>query len=158
LSGPEIELIVEIRSCDSGEEFTEIGKCVACEGPNYYLLEAPSTVASCKDCPTAKATCEGGSKIYPRPGYWRSSRYSENFLACYNEEACLGKNHNESNYGGECSTGYMGILCTYCDLGYSRTGSFSCSKCPTHFVNALRLLALFIALIVGITILIRSTL
>ena len=31
---------------------------------------------------------------------------------------------------GTCLTGYKGILCTTCDLEYSRTGNYKCQRCP----------------------------
>lgn len=92
------------------------------------------------------------------PGYWRSSVESDNFIECRNEEACLGKG-TSNNTLGACATGYQGILCTDCSIGYSRSGSsFKCSKCPDNKENATKLFFLFVIMLAGIVFLVRSTL
>lgn len=82
------------------------GKCQTCE-KGTYLLYAPITSTLCKECLSSeKAVCEGGNNLYPQPGYWRSSIYSEDFIRCRNDEACLGKNPPENNLMGACNEGY----------------------------------------------------
>jgi hypothetical protein len=44
----------------------------------------------CKKCPTELAICYGGSFIGPKPGYWRKSNATFNFIYCVNPNACLG--------------------------------------------------------------------
>ncbi len=88
------------------------------------------------------------------PGYWRSSVESDNFIECRNNEACLG------GIGlGKCNTGYQGVLCADCAVGYSRSGSsYKCSKCPEKAGNGVKLFFLFIIMIAAIIFLVRSTL
>lgn len=61
---------------------------------------------SCTTCPSDKAVCYGGSNIGPRPGYWRSSNSSSDFIACLYPSACLGMIAPENNPIGTCFTGY----------------------------------------------------
>jgi len=50
------------------------------------------------------------------------------------------------------------MICADCEVGYSRTGNYECSKCPDPFLNVARLLFIFLIAIVVILFLIRSTL
>lgn len=60
---------------------------------------------------------------------------------------------------GACETGYQGVLCVDCQIGYSRTGSsYECSACPDNGVNAVRLIGLFFIIIIALSLLIRSNL
>ena len=67
-------------------------------------------------------------------------------------------NPPENNSLGACNTGYQGILCTDCQIGYSRTGTYECSACPEETANAFRIMALAIIMIILLVLLIRSTL
>ena len=73
--------------------------------------------------------------------------------------SCLGRNGLENNTMGACATGYQGILCTDCAIGYSRTGSsYKCSLCPPKSENAVKLFFTFVGMLAGIVFLVRSTL
>ena len=61
---------------------------------------------SCIECPTTKAICLGGNDIGPRPGFWRTSNYSANFIQCLYPEACLGMIAPDYNPQGSCNEGY----------------------------------------------------
>ncbi|TNV88176.1 hypothetical protein FGO68_gene8013 [Halteria grandinella] len=152
-------IVLSLRQCLEGEEMLQSGKCQNCSA-GTYLLEAPIKTTLCKECVDAdKGECLGGNLLYPKAGYWRSSKYSENMIGCRNDEACLGRNPPYDNPLGACGEGYQGILCSDCEVGYSRTGSsYKCSKCPSTDTNVLRLLGLFVLLIVGLVMLIRSNL
>mmetsp|Transcript_32875 Transcript_32875/g.37654 ORF Transcript_32875/g.37654 Transcript_32875/m.37654 type:complete len:200 (-) Transcript_32875:14-613(-) len=102
--------------------------------------------------------CYGGSNVGPKPGYWRSSLTSDNFIACLYSSACLGYVSPSNNKLGECFTGYQNILCADCQPGFSRTSDFQCDKCPNATWNIIRLLLVFIAVVVGVVFMIRSTL
>ena len=54
-----------------------------------YSLATHSGPGDCKKCPTDVAICLGGSNIGPKPGYWRKSNLTANFIECVNPEACL---------------------------------------------------------------------
>ena len=150
---------LDLRPCIIGEEFLLTGQCSKC-GLQSYLLFAPNSPTSCFNCPSSDiAVCLGGNEIYPQPGYWRSSFFTDNFILCRNDEACLGGNPPENNLIGACHEGYQGPLCTDCALGFSRTGNnYKCSQCPSKILNILRLFGLFLILIVFIVVLVRSSL
>lgn len=83
---------------------------------------------SCKTCPTDMAICMGGANIGPKPGYWRSSNTTDNFIECQYYYACLGMISPDYNPVGDCATGYEGILCAECEVGYSRVYDYQCAK------------------------------
>ena len=109
------------------------------------------------NCQKGKMYCYGGSNIGPQPGYWRSSNTSDNFIAWLYSAACLGYVSPSNNNLGECFTGYQGILWADCKVGFSRTGGYNWDKCPNPVWNIIRLILVFIAVIIGIAIIIRST-
>lgn len=123
----QFKLNIVLRECIIGEQFTSAGKCVECaEGTSYSLVKM-SQPGNCQKCPSSKATCAGGSKIGPKSGYWRKTNSSSNFIQCLYTPACLGMIAPDYNPIGSCLTGYQGILCTDCAIGYSRKGDYECS-------------------------------
>jgi hypothetical protein len=89
------------------------------------------------------------------PGYWRSDLLSEILYECQIYDSCLGG--NETDYLGECFTGYTGILCQTCIAGYSRNSAGKCNKCPNQSVNVVILL-FFAFMMIGISVvLVKST-
>jgi hypothetical protein len=109
-------------------------------------------------CPNDTAICYGGSKIGPKPGYWRKNKTTSNFIKCPNYDACLGIKPPEYNELGQCADSYEGTLCGTCQVGYSKTDSFKCSKCPHKLANAIRLVFILLAAIGVVIYLVRSTL
>ena len=81
---------IKLRDCIRGEYFTAAGKCIMCAADQGYSLSLMTSPGNCVPCPTQEAYCEGGANIAPRPGYWRSSNISSDFIQCYNPSACLG--------------------------------------------------------------------
>lgn len=59
---------------------------------------------------------------------------------------------------GTCLIGYQGILCADCEPGYSTSSAYKCNKCPEFTTNVFRISAIFVAAIVVLSIMIRSTL
>ncbi|CDW91326.1 UNKNOWN [Stylonychia lemnae] len=149
-------LKINLRDCEIGEYFTVVGKCIQCE--QSFSLVKMIEPGSCDICPTEKAICNGGAKIGPLPGFWRSSNQSQNFMLCLLEQACLGMIPPLNNPLGECLLGYQGILCADCQRGYSRDGDYKCSLCPNRGLNILRLIALFIGAVTLVVFMIRQTL
>lgn len=117
-----------------------------------------SQPGSCESCPSEKATCYGGTNVGPKPGYWRKSNNTSNFIECLVYSACLGMIPPQNDPMGTCATGYQGILCTDCQKGYSRTGDYECSQCPEQSSNIVRLAFIFLIVIFGLVFMIRSTL
>ncbi len=54
-----------------------------------YSFDDPySKSASCSQCESTQETCLGGSKIAPKPGYWRYDIHSASVLECPETKAC----------------------------------------------------------------------
>ncbi|CDW87730.1 UNKNOWN [Stylonychia lemnae] len=152
----DFNLKIELRECEIGEQFTSAGKCLKCE--QSFSLVKMTSPGTCEICPTEKAICNGGAEIGPQPGFWRSSNQSIVFTQCLFEQACLGMISPQNNPKGECLQGYQGILCADCISGYSRDKEYQCAICPEPALNTLRLITIFIAVIIFVVLMIRSTL
>ena len=59
-----LKVVINLRACLEGEQFTPAGKCVYCEEPTYSIgiHSSPST---CQACPL-NAICKGGTVIGPQ--------------------------------------------------------------------------------------------
>ena len=91
------------------------------------------------------------------PGYWRKNNITDDFIACYEPKACLGMSAPTYNPVGDCEVGYYGAFCSACMPGYSRSGSYGCEKCPNPAKNLSRLIGIIILFILGVGLLVRST-
>ena len=150
---------ISLRNWIAGESFSSTGACIQCKGPDYYSLATQSSPGSCKDWQKQKMYWYGGSDIGPKPGYWRSSVTTDNFIACLYSAAWLGYVSPSNNNLGECFTGYQGIIWGDWQVGFSKTSNYQWDRCPDPTWNIIRLLLVFIAVVIGIVIIIiRSTL
>lgn len=59
---------------------------------------------------------------------------------------------------GSCAEGYRGILCSDCELEYSRSGANKCGACPSKTINIVRIAFILLGVIFLIVFLIYSTL
>ena len=148
--------IISFRHCQSGEEFTSDGQCLKCS-PRFYLIEAPTSPTSCLTC-HPNADCFGGSTVSPKPGYWRSSQTSLQFLRCYTPSACTGSSPDDFNPQGHCYPGYRGILCAQCETGFVANSNFQCAACPEMWRNVVLLVVILILATAFLVIFIRVTL
>lgn len=62
---------------------------------------------------------------------------------------CRGFGPPNYNPVGECGDGYYGALCSSCLPGYTRSGQYGCSKCPSAAKNLFRIIGIIVALIAG---------
>lgn len=147
-----------MRECNLGEAFTTSGAWETCEVNEEYLLVKLNSPGSCKACQAQRMFCNGGNDVGPKPGYWRSSNLSDNFIPCLHHSACLGYVAPTYNNLGECGEGYYGVLCQAWEVGYTRSGQHECSKCLNPVWNILILLSLLIVSIIVIVVIVRSTL
>ena len=154
----DFRLYVSLRYCEVGEQFTSNGACSECASGTSYSLIKMTSPGNCETCPSDKALCYGGSNVGPAAGYWRKSNYTSNFIKCLNTNACLGMIAPENNPMGSCATGYQGILCADCQVGYSSSGDYECGECPDQAANSMRIVGIFIIAIAAIVFMIRSTL
>ena len=119
-----------------------------CADDEFTVFSAVDTV-TCVGCP-AGGDCTGGTLapaqlttttgagvataavqqgyITAQRGYWASAHSTgDTFYECPVPSACLpGVNGSRSS----CATGYTGVLCSVCDLGYYDQYGL-CQRCPT---------------------------
>jgi hypothetical protein len=89
---------------------------------------------ACKPCPPG-ATCPGGNRIWPNPGYWSAGEFSGSVIACDPPAAC------EGGQGSACRKGHQGYSCSSCvDHYYLQNGL--CYECPKGASQSLNLFAL----------------
>ncbi|WIA31834.1 hypothetical protein OEZ86_002701 [Tetradesmus obliquus] len=140
---PPANMSVEVVPCPLGDVTAATDACLTC--PVGYYSFNPSASA-CSPCP-ASAECEGSS-IWPGPGFWLSSRRSNQLHRCLNPAACSlsvpAAAHMEDQQfkQAQCAQGYQGNLCAVCAAGYGRSHTGSCSRCmPWPTLLALYVLA-----------------
>ena len=97
---------LSLRNCIEGEAFVITGERSEFDGPNLCSLTIMTETGSCKQWPTNKAICTGGSKIAWKAGFWRSSSTTENFIECLYFYAWLGTTDPSNELTGKCATGY----------------------------------------------------
>ncbi|CAG9326025.1 unnamed protein product [Blepharisma stoltei] len=151
-----VDVAVSMRECIIGEATVGVN-CEVCAS-GFYSLDPSNT--QCLTCPSHSATCYGNWTMAPQSGYWRSGKYSDNFIACPNSAACLGGAYSSTknlSYTGECSTGYTGNLCQACDTGYSRSSSNTCGKCPDEVTNSFKVIGICILVIIVCGVMVRTT-
>ncbi|OMJ86545.1 hypothetical protein SteCoe_11896 [Stentor coeruleus] len=141
---------LNLRECINGEAIGS-SSCDPCP-VNKYLITPEE---SCKTCPTG-AECTGKDVIIALSGYWRSNLLSEVVYSCTISSACLGG--NKTNFLGYCSTGYSGVLCQSCEIGFSRDSSGKCSQCPSQTTNIVILLSFLILIVFVSVVLVKTTL
>ena len=85
-----IDMTLRVRSCVKGEGLKADGQCFQCASGTYLLAEPEEGIPTeCKSCPTEKAICLGGTKIGPKPGFWRKNNLTDKFLECKLKTACM---------------------------------------------------------------------
>ena len=122
-------LQVQTRDCLPGEIYHPKEKtCELCPFGKYSL---DPNDPYCQPCPEG-ANCTGGYFLDLKPGYWRANTSTALVIKCTGEaDRCGG------TYDSICNKGYIGTLCSRCDLNdqYIRAGSphnFNCGKCPSN--------------------------
>ena len=145
---------LNVRRCVIGEQQTKdpvTDKFICSPCPvGYYILRVPEdgTIEECKVCNPDSHMCLGGSKVGPRPGYWRKSNVTNKFFKCPNPEACIGyttpaPNSTEAsqimgyNQTGWCAEGYYGAFCSSCLPNYRQTSKNNCEKCASKLWQGL---------------------
>ena len=149
---------IALRTWNAGESFSSTGAWTEWASPDYYSLVQQTSPGRWKSCQTSKMYCKGGSDVGPKPGYWRSSLTSDNFISCLYSGACLGYVPPSNNKLGEWFTGYQGTLWAEWAVNFSKSSNYKWEKCPDLTWNIIRLFLIFLAIIIGIVIIVRSTL
>lgn len=90
---------------------------------------------SCVPCPTG-ATCPGGFRLRPLPGFWNVDESSTFVEKCRPAESCAGYTEDASGVGrgDQCNFPYRGFKCYECAPGYVRKGGSvgRCVPCPSR--------------------------
>jgi hypothetical protein len=131
--------------CIRGETLL-LGSCQACLIGTYNV---DSSVKGCLVCPD-NANCTGGDQIYPKAGYWHSSKHSAQIHNCMSSGSCL--------YGGVCSEGYFGNLCGSCVPGYGDTVPFQCEQCMPKWKTTVLFLSGWVAMFLLVSWTVHTTL
>ena len=153
-----MQITISLRDWAVGETFSSTGAWIIWNGPDYYSLSVQSQPGSCKSWQTLKMYWYGGSNVGPKPGYWRSSNTTDNFIACLYSPAWLGYVSPSNNNLGEWFTGYQGILCADWQVGFSKMNIHEWGLWPNPIWNIIRLILILIAIIICLVIVVRSTL
>jgi hypothetical protein len=64
---------------------------------------------------------------------------------------------NETHPLGICDTGYTGTVCGDCADNYSKSGTYTCSECPSRIKNIIELTFILLAVVLYVAYLTRST-
>ena len=134
-----LQLSLNFRSCLSGERLYENYTCLECNQGEYsFNLDFTQFSQPCSICyDFTPFYCFGGSRLTPKPNYWRENDESSNFLQC-NKDVCQGDPRDSSSVDfeyletyaiGVCSIGYNGILCDQCAVGYGKMNQNTCDRC-----------------------------
>eukprot|EP00347_Sterkiella_histriomuscorum_P016874 403351514 len=148
------QIVVALVDADQNIITNDDTSCYIC-GLGFYSLQQTSN--QCYECPS-HSDCLGEDKISVNKGYWRSSYLSTNIIECLNKEACVGGQLTTINSLNQlCDFGYGGNLCHSCiiqgDKQFTRIGKHECGLCPSKSVNILYILGIFIALVIGLLLL-----
>ena len=128
-------------SCSLGQRLTDSLACEDCPRFLFSFNSVFEKTTTCQVCePSYPFNCFGGLNITTKPGYWRSSKISTNFLSCPVFQNCLGDSrelNTDTPYleyfsTGICNIGYIGPLCSVCDVGYGKVGGYTCAKCDSN--------------------------
>jgi len=122
---------VYFEDCELGDTYNPItSACTTCLRESYSFSD-PFENQFCTPCNNQIAFCFGGSRIAPRPGFWRYNVNSDKMFECPINRACAGGyiyvNETYSRYApqGECNFPYQGNLCHQCTNGYAKDSSLS---------------------------------
>lgn len=160
-------LTLQTRKCVQGEVFSPNYYCNYCP-ENYYITEDSmfnfdlDKLKVCHSCPK-NAFCPGGSLVIPNSGFWRISPSTLKFIACENNDYCIGMPSNMSSLDliqnfmtyennteilmGVCLYGHENNLCQECVYGFGKYFSGgTCVVCKDY--DALVIVRLIIAFII----------
>jgi len=117
------DLNILFIKCEVGDVYDDSTKtCDTCVAGTYSFDE-PYNGARCYQCESEQETCLGGSKIAPKPGYWRYDITKASVLECPASEACMGGLVDDVYYPeGLCDFPYEGNLCNKCAPNYAKFG------------------------------------
>ncbi|EWS73747.1 transmembrane protein, putative (macronuclear) [Tetrahymena thermophila SB210] len=114
-----IQVDIQFRSCKTGENYNEIcqnclmKECVECQNGTYSLIYPTENKKNeCKSCDMSQAYSCFGDQILLRENYWRKSNDSDIIYKC----DIIDNSCNGNAQKGYCAEGYVGPLCSFCDI------------------------------------------
>ena len=111
-----------------GEIILNDNTCFLCK-PGFYSYVNPMLIEKkyqkCSIC-VSNAVCLGGNQLYPLSNYYKVFENSTYMTPCLSDGICTGYKANVSGY---CELGNIGVLCSYCDYNYDKSGKGYCSNC-----------------------------
>jgi hypothetical protein len=119
-----------LTTCVQCQQFStsQPGSSICSCGTGYYSVGSDNS-SKCIPCPVGAVCTDADSQrtvavVRSQAGYWRvPSVSSPTFLPCpFSSNACPSSNN------GSCATGYGGVMCGVCQLGY-HASSTSCTLC-----------------------------
>ena len=132
---------VDFRQCTFGEYLIKSGvftKCQECQAGYWSVGKNDlDPKQGCTECDHTSTLCLGGSKVGPKPGYWRMNKTSNIVTACNNADACIGNDVNmdysihKIDPTGKCTAQFQGNLCDKCTSGYGKISDTKCVSCKT---------------------------
>jgi len=128
------------------------GACTDASNPLSYSC-AYGGGSSCVTCPVG-ALCPGGSRLWPRVGYWSPRDASSSVTACAPPDPAVKCGGWDISAGAvRCGQPYLhgSYLCGACAAGYYPYGDGSCVTCPivAGFWDRYRILIVLFAGVVG---------
>ncbi|CAI2380520.1 unnamed protein product [Moneuplotes crassus] len=138
----------KFRYCKPGEQIINKTTCQICSPGSYSFIWNSTECSKC----IQHTTCEGGDEMVLHSGYWRKNKNSTDLIECPNKDACKGGFSATNTFPVNCATGYDGLLCSQCisndQTRYEQVDEFVCEKCPEPFLNALKVLGVFLAVFI----------
>jgi len=153
-SGLQNESAGGIIVCDGscpimGRGFYYTSTCVGFTAPELCarIENDPSGCAfgsgdNCRPC-SENAFCPGGSRMWPRVGYWTSSESVGTVVRCPPPAETRCQGWDEVRSEPDCAQGYEGNLCGSCSNGFYEQLN-ECIRCPDSSENILRIFILII--------------
>ena len=137
------------RDCKFGEYLISSGSITKCQECQFgYWSIGKNRLDSkqgCTECDHTSTFCLGGSRIGPKPGYWRMNETSDIVTACANSDACLGNeiktndDKEQLDPTGKCASEFRGNMCNKCIPGYGKINGSECVNCKTSVWGYLQL-------------------
>ncbi|EAR98357.2 transmembrane protein, putative (macronuclear) [Tetrahymena thermophila SB210] len=157
-----IQIDIQFRSCKTGEYYNQIcqnclmKECVECQNGTYSLVyPIENKKNECKSCDMSKVYSCYGDQIVLRENYWRKNNDSDLIYKC----DIINNSCNGDAQKGYCAEGYVGALCSFCDISGSVWGEsyqfdnsvlyngIQCSKCSFNSSYLLREIIIFIIIL-----------
>ncbi|EGR29156.1 zinc finger transcription factor sma, putative [Ichthyophthirius multifiliis] len=128
-------ILIQFRKCQLGE-IQSAKQCIPCPAYQFSNIQLVTEKENeCFECPF-EAQCFGKNEVAPNAGFWRLSQFTQTFISCPNESACIGgfENNKITSYTGNCAQGYEGILCQGCNEGWARYKDNQCIECTDNLI------------------------